>query len=148
MARKQQLYVVSGTENGRSAYLTSSAVVAHELAHGEELSEALRNGLRRETLAAGCAVYLVDDRRSAVALPEVPYLGVLPGTGGLTRVVDKRMVRRDYADIFSTLAEGIKGKRAVKWRLVDGVFPSSQFVEKVAERAETVAAGGRPGRYS
>ena len=88
--------------------------------------------------------YLVDDRRSAVALPEVPFLGVLPGTGGLTRVVDKRMIRRDRADIFSTLAEGIKGKRAVQWNLVDGVFPPSKFDDAIAARAEEVADGGHP----
>ena len=91
-------------------------------------------------------MYLIDDRRSAVALPEVPYLGVLPGTGGLTRVTDKRLVRRDYADIFVTLAEGIKGKRAVKWNLVDGVFPTSQFDEKVAARATEIAGDGHPDR--
>ncbi len=91
-------------------------------------------------------IYLVDDRRSAVALPEVPYLGVLPGTGGLTRVVDKRKVRRDLADVFCTLAEGIKGKRAVQWNLVDGVFPASKFAEKVSERAREVAGAGRPDR--
>jgi len=91
-------------------------------------------------------IYLVDDRRSAVALPEVPFLGVLPGTGGLTRVVDKRKVRRDRADIFSTLAEGIKGKKAVQWNLVDGIFPPSTFDAKVIERAEQIAAGGHPGR--
>jgi len=91
-------------------------------------------------------IYLIDDRRSAVSLPEVPYLGVLPGTGGLTRVVDKRMVRRDLADIFSTLAEGVKGKRAKKWRLVDDVFPTSQFQAKVAERAQEIAGAGRPER--
>ncbi len=91
-------------------------------------------------------IYLVDDRRSAVALPEVPFLGVLPGTGGLTRVVDKRMVRRDRADVFSTLAEGIKGKKAVEWNLVDGVFPTSQFDAKVAERAAQIAGAGHPER--
>jgi benzoyl-CoA-dihydrodiol lyase len=91
-------------------------------------------------------IYLVDDRRSAVALPEVPFLGVLPGTGGLTRVVDKRMIRRDRADIFSTLAEGIKGKRAVKWGLVDGVFPTTKFDAAVQSRAEEIADGGRPDR--
>jgi benzoyl-CoA-dihydrodiol lyase len=90
-------------------------------------------------------ICLIDDRRSAVALPEVPYLGVLPGTGGLTRVVDKRMVRRDLADIFSTLAEGIKGKRAVKWGLVDAIFPSSTFMAQVYERAAAVPGEGRPG---
>ena len=91
-------------------------------------------------------IYLVDDRRSAVALPEVPYLGVLPGTGGLTRLVDKRKVRRDRADQFSTVAEGIKGRRAVEWGLVDGVFPASRFAEEVRARAEVVAAGGHPER--
>ena len=89
-------------------------------------------------------IYLIDDRTSAVSLPEVPYLGVLPGTGGLTRVVDKRMVRRDRADIFSSLAEGIKGSRAVEWGLVDGVFQRSQFEDRIAERAKEVAGTGRP----
>ena len=98
-------------------------------------------------LPLACAdICLVDDRRSAVALPEVPFLGVLPGTGGLTRVVDKRMVRRDLADVFSTLAEGIKGKRAVKWGLVDAVFPSSVFMDKVYERAADIADGGHADR--
>ena len=91
-------------------------------------------------------IYLVDDRRSAVALPEVPYLGVLPGTGGLTRVVDKRKVRRDLADVFCTLAEGVKGKRAVQWGLVDGTFPASQFADRVAERVREIAGAGRPDR--
>ena len=91
-------------------------------------------------------IYLVDDRRSAVALPEVPFLGVLPGTGGLTRVVDKRKVRRDRADIFSTLAEGIKGKRAVKWGLVDGVFPLSRFDDAIASRASEIAGEGHADR--
>ena len=92
-------------------------------------------------LALACQeIYLVDDGNSAVSLPEVPLLGVLPGTGGLTRVVDKRKVRRDLADVFSTLAEGIKGKRAVEWRLVDGVFPRSRFQEAVRERALALAA--------
>ena len=91
-------------------------------------------------------IYLVDDRRSAVALPEVPFLGVLPGTGGLTRVVDKRKVRRDRADIFSTLAEGIKGKRAVEWNLVDGIFPLSRFDEAIQSRANEIAGGGHSDR--
>ncbi|MGO4886094.1 MAG: 2,3-epoxybenzoyl-CoA dihydrolase [Bryobacteraceae bacterium] len=92
-------------------------------------------------LALACEeIYLVDDGNSAVSLPEVPLLGVLPGTGGLTRVVDKRRVRRDLADVFSTLAEGIKGKRAVEWRLVDGLFPRSRFQEAVRERALALAA--------
>jgi len=92
-------------------------------------------------LALACEeIYLVDDGHSAVSLPEVPLLGVLPGTGGLTRLVDKRKVRRDLADVFATLAEGIKGKRAVEWRLVDGVFPRSRFREAVRERALALAA--------
>src|SRR5215218_7748050 len=76
-------------------------------------------------LALACdEILLVDDGSSAVSLPEAPLLGVLPGTGGLTRLVDKRMVRRDLADMFSTTAEGVKGKRAVEWRLVDAVCPA------------------------
>jgi benzoyl-CoA-dihydrodiol lyase len=98
-------------------------------------------------LPQACAeIYLVDDRRSAVSLPEIPYLGVLPGTGGLTRLVDKRHVRRDIADVFVTLAEGVKGKRAVEWGLVDGVFPTSKFKESVYARAVEVANGGHPQR--
>jgi benzoyl-CoA-dihydrodiol lyase len=91
-------------------------------------------------LALACdEIHLVDDGNSAVSLPEVPLLGVLPGTGGLTRLVDKRQVRRDLADYFSTLAEGIKGRRAVEWRLVDRVFPTSQFRDAVAKRARELA---------
>jgi benzoyl-CoA-dihydrodiol lyase len=79
-------------------------------------------------LALACEeIHLVDDGNSTVALPEVPLLGVLPGTGGLTRLVDKRMVRRDLADVFSTIAEGIRGKKAVKWNLVDGIYKTSKF---------------------
>jgi len=86
-------------------------------------------------LALACEeIILVDDRRSAVSLPEIAYLGVLPGTGGLTRLVDKRKVRRDLADVFATLAEGVRGERAVKWGLVDIVAPRSRFDEAVAER--------------
>jgi benzoyl-CoA-dihydrodiol lyase len=91
-------------------------------------------------LALACdEIFLVDDGNSAVSLPETPLLGVLPGTGGLTRVVDKRKVRRDRADVFATVAEGIKGKRAVDWRLVDAVFPTSQFQSRVAARAQELA---------
>ncbi|HET7287378.1 MAG TPA: enoyl-CoA hydratase-related protein, partial [Pyrinomonadaceae bacterium] len=83
-------------------------------------------------LAIACdKIYLVDDGNSAVSLPEVPLLGVLPGTGGLTRLVDKRRVRRDRADVFSTLAEGLKGKRAKEWGLIDDYFPTSKFQESV-----------------
>ena len=92
-------------------------------------------------IALACdEILLVDDGNSAVSLPEVPLLGVLPGTGGLTRVVDKRRVRRDHADIFCTLAEGVKGQRAVDWRLVDAVAPKSRFADLVKERAARLAA--------
>jgi len=85
-------------------------------------------------------IMLVDDNTSTVSLPEVPLLAVLPGTGGLTRVVDKRKVRRDHADVFCTVAEGIKGKRAVQWKLVDELVPRSRFDEVIRERAESFAA--------
>ncbi|HEY4987206.1 MAG TPA: 2,3-epoxybenzoyl-CoA dihydrolase [Bradyrhizobium sp.] len=85
-------------------------------------------------------IILADDGAAAVALPEVPLLAVLPGTGGLTRVVDKRKVRRDHADYFCTIEEGIKGKRAVAWRLVDEIVPNSKLEAKVAERAKQFAA--------
>ena len=92
-------------------------------------------------LALACdEIVLVDDGSSTVALPEVPLLAVLPGTGGLTRVVEKRKVRRDLADAFSTLAEGIKGKRAVEWNLVDAVVPRSKFADAIAQRAKAMAA--------
>jgi benzoyl-CoA-dihydrodiol lyase len=83
---------------------------------------------------------LTDDATSSVALPEVPLLAVLPGTGGLTRVTDKRKVRRDLADVFCSIEEGVKGKRAKDWRLVDEVFPNSKFDDAVAERARDMAA--------
>ena len=90
-------------------------------------------------LAIACdEIYLVDDGNSAVSLPEVPLLGVLPGTGGLTRLVDKRKVRRDRADVFSTLAEGLKGKRAKEWGLIDDYFPTSKFQEAVAARLRAI----------
>ncbi len=105
-------------------------------------------------LALACKeIYLQDDGSSAVSLPEVPLLGVLPGTGGLTRLVDKRKIRRDRADVFSTTAEGIRGKKAVQWNLVDAIYPRSKFDEKVLERAtvlseeasQTLAPGKRAG---
>lgn len=90
-------------------------------------------------LAIACdEIYLVDDGNSAVSLPEVPLLGVLPGTGGLTRLVDKRKVRRDRADVFSTLAEGLRGKRAKEWRLIDDYFPTSKFEESVDARVKKI----------
>ena len=90
-------------------------------------------------LAIACdEIYLVDDGNSAVSLPEVPLLGVLPGTGGLTRLVDKRKVRRDRADVFSTLAEGLKGKRAKEWGLIDDSFPTSKFQEAINTRVDEI----------
>jgi benzoyl-CoA-dihydrodiol lyase len=91
-------------------------------------------------LALACdEIVLVDDRSSAVSLPEVPLLGVLPGTGGLTRVTDKRKVRRDHADIFCTNADGVKGQRAKDWRLVDDVVKTQQFAEHIKQRAAKLA---------
>ena len=96
-------------------------------------------------LALACEhIMLVDDRSSAVSLPELPLLGVLPGTGGLTRVSDKRHVRRDLADYFSTKSEGVGGKKAVQWRLVDEAVPRPRWDETVAERAAELA--GRSSR--
>ena len=123
----------------------------------EDLSE--HSGLKTICAIAGTAagggyelalaadhIMLVDDGSSAVALPELPLLAVLPGTGGLTRVADKRKVRRDHADVFCTTEEGVKGKRAVDWRLVDEVVPGSKFDETIAARAKELAAkSGRGG---
>ncbi len=92
-------------------------------------------------LALACdEIILVDDRSSAVSLPEVPLLGVLPGTGGLTRVTDKRKVRHDLADLFCTSVEGVRGKKAKDWRLVDDIVKPAQFAAKVQERALQLAA--------
>lgn len=97
-------------------------------------------------LAIACdEIYLVDDGNSAVSLPEVPLLGVLPGTGGLTRLVDKRKVRRDRADVFSTLAEGLKGKRAKEWGLIDDTFPTTKFQESVANRVGQIVGSTNGG---
>lgn len=93
-------------------------------------------------LAIACdEIYLVDDGNSAVSLPEVPLLGVLPGTGGLTRLVDKRKVRRDRADVFSTLAEGLRGKRAKEWGLIDDYFPTSRFQSAIESRVQELVHG-------
>ena len=93
-------------------------------------------------LALACEeILLIDDRASAVSLPEVPLLAVLPGTGGLTRVVDKRFVRRDLADAFATRTEGIRGQQALDWRLVDHLAPASRFDELIAERTAAYIAG-------
>jgi benzoyl-CoA-dihydrodiol lyase len=92
-------------------------------------------------LALACdEILLIDDGSTAVSLPEVPLLGVLPGTGGLTRLVDKRKVRRDIADLFCTTSEGVRGKRALEWGLVDAIAPPSRFAEAVKERATALAA--------
>jgi benzoyl-CoA-dihydrodiol lyase len=91
-------------------------------------------------LALACdEIVLVDDRSSAVSLPELPLLGVLPGTGGLTRVTDKRKVRRDHADIFCTNPDGVRGQRAKDWRLVDEIVKPQQFVEHIKQRARQLA---------
>jgi benzoyl-CoA-dihydrodiol lyase len=95
-------------------------------------------------LALACdEIVLVDDGNSTVSLPEAPLLAVLPGTGGLTRLVDKRYVRRDRADFFATLVEGVKGKRAAAWRIVDAVYPTSQFKDAVQKHARELAATSR-----
>ncbi|HEX7465508.1 MAG TPA: 2,3-epoxybenzoyl-CoA dihydrolase [Usitatibacter sp.] len=92
-------------------------------------------------LALACdEIVLVDDRSSAVSLPEVPLLGVLPGTGGLTRLTDKRRVRHDLADVFCTTAEGVRGQRALDWKLVDAIVKPGQFARAVEDRAQAIAA--------
>ncbi len=93
-----------------------------------------------ELALAADHIMLVDDRRSTVSLPETPLLGVLPGTGGLSRVTDKRKVRRDRADVFCATEEGLRGTKAVEWRLVDEVVPNSKWTETVAARAKELAA--------
>jgi benzoyl-CoA-dihydrodiol lyase len=123
----------------------------------EDLSE--NSGLRSICAISGTAagggyelalaadyIMLVDDGSAAVSLPELPLLAVLPGTGGLTRVSDKRKVRRDHADFFCTTEEGVKGKRALDWRLVDEVVPGSKFEEAVAARAKEFAAKSSRGK--
>jgi benzoyl-CoA-dihydrodiol lyase len=127
-----RLYMEDASENSGQTYIAGLNGIAS--GGGYELPMACEE------------IYLIDDRRSAVALPEVPYLGVLPGTGGLTRLVDKRKVRRDLADVFSTLAEGVKGKRAKEWGLVDDVYPTSKFEEEVNNRLQEAADGGHPER--
>src|SRR5574338_1222407 len=92
-------------------------------------------------MALACdEIVLVDDRSSSVSLPEVPLLGVLPGTGGLTRVTDKRKVRHDHADLFCTTAEGVRGQRAKDWRLVDHLARPAAFAQAVREQAQALAA--------
>jgi benzoyl-CoA-dihydrodiol lyase len=98
-----------------------------------------------ELALAADHIMLIDDGSSAVSLPELPLLAVLPGTGGLTRVTDKRKVRRDHADFFCTTEEGVRGKRAVEWRLVDEVVPGSKFDDAVKQRAKEVAGKSQRG---
>src|SRR5213082_4073184 len=93
-----------------------------------------------ELALAADHIMLIDDGSSTISLPELPLLAVLPGTGGLTRITDKRKVRRDLADVFCTTEEGVKGRRAVDWRLVDEVVPASKLEEAVANRAREFAA--------
>ena len=127
-----RLYIEDATENSGQTWIAGLNGIA--------------SGGGYELPLACAEIYLIDDRKSAVALPEIPYLGVLPGTGGLTRVVDKRKVRPDRADVFCTLAEGIKGERAVEWGLVDGIFPSSRFDEEMENRLRQIAGDGHPQR--
>jgi benzoyl-CoA-dihydrodiol lyase len=121
-----RLAIEDASENSKQTYLC--AINGNAAGGGYELALAADH------------IMLVDDRRSAVALPETPLLAVLPGTGGLTRVTDKRKVRRDRADVFCSIEEGIRGAKAVEWRLVDEVIPNSKWKETVAARAHEIAA--------
>jgi benzoyl-CoA-dihydrodiol lyase len=121
-----RLAIEDASENSKQTYLC--AINGNAAGGGYELALAADH------------IMLVDDRRSAVALPETPLLAVLPGTGGLTRVTDKRKVRRDRADVFCSIEEGIRGAKAVEWRLVDEVVPNSKWKETVAARAHEIAA--------
>ena len=121
-----RLAIEDASENSKQAYIC--AINGNAAGGGYELALAADH------------IMLVDDRRSAVALPETPLLAVLPGTGGLTRVTDKRKVRRDRADVFCSIEEGIRGTKAVEWRLVDEVVPNSKWKETVAARAHEIAA--------
>jgi benzoyl-CoA-dihydrodiol lyase len=121
-----RLAIEDASENSKQIYLC--AINGNAAGGGYELALAADH------------IMLVDDRRSAVALPETPLLAVLPGTGGLTRVTDKRKVRRDRADVFCSIEEGIRGSKAVEWRLVDEVVPTSKWKETVAARAKEIAA--------
>jgi benzoyl-CoA-dihydrodiol lyase len=134
-----RLAIEDASENSKQTYIC--AINGNAAGGGYELALAADH------------IMLVDDRRSAVALPETPLLAVLPGTGGLTRVTDKRKVRRDRADVFCSIEEGIRGARAVEWRLVDEVVPNSKWKETVSTRAHEIAArsdrpnGGRGIRF-
>jgi benzoyl-CoA-dihydrodiol lyase len=121
-----RLAIEDACENSRQVYL--AAVNGSCAGGGYELALAADH------------IMLVDDRRSTVSLPETPLLAVLPGTGGLTRITDKRKVRRDLADVFCTVEEGVRGQKAVDWRLVDEVVPKSKWDEAVKARARALAA--------
>jgi len=121
-----RLAIEDASENSRQTYIC--AINGNAAGGGYELALAADH------------IMLVDDRRSAVALPETPLLAVLPGTGGLTRVTDKRRVRRDRADVFCSIEEGIRGAKAVEWRLVDEIVPNSKWNDTVAKRAHEIAA--------
>ena len=121
-----RLAIEDASENSKQTYVC--AINGNAAGGGYELALAADH------------IMLVDDRRSAVALPETPLLAVLPGTGGLTRVTDKRKVRRDRADVFCSIEEGIRGSKAVEWRLVDEVVPNSKWKDAVAARAHEIAA--------
>jgi benzoyl-CoA-dihydrodiol lyase len=121
-----RLAIEDASENSKQIYIC--AINGNAAGGGYELALAADH------------IMLVDDRRSAVALPETPLLAVLPGTGGLTRVTDKRKVRRDRADVFCSIEEGMRGSKAVDWRLVDEVVPNSKWAETVAARAHEIAA--------
>ncbi|MGZ5842332.1 MAG: 2,3-epoxybenzoyl-CoA dihydrolase [Xanthobacteraceae bacterium] len=121
-----RLAIEDASENSKQTYVC--AINGNAAGGGYELALAANH------------IMLVDDRRSAVALPETPLLAVLPGTGGLTRVTDKRKVRRDRADVFCSIEEGIRGTKAVEWRLVDEVVPNSKWKDAVAARAKEIAA--------
>jgi benzoyl-CoA-dihydrodiol lyase len=121
-----RLSIEDASENSKQIYIC--AINGNAAGGGYELALAADH------------IMLVDDRRSSVALPETPLLAVLPGTGGLTRVTDKRKVRRDRADVFCSIEEGIRGAKAVDWRLVDEVVPNSKWKEIVAARAHEIAA--------
>ena len=121
-----RLSIEDASENSKQSYLC--AINGTAAGGGYELALATDH------------IMLVDDRRSAVSLPELPLLAVLPGTGGITRVTDKRKVRRDLADIFLSTEEGVRGSKAVEWRLVDEVVPNSKWKDAVIARAQELAA--------